>query len=377
MQRELLTKNYQRVVIKVGTSLLCDASSKDGINYTMLESLRDEILFLRGEGKQVMLVSSGAVYVGSRVLHTYGIENKMNTSISQRQALSALGQNTLMTAYQKTMAVSGIPVAQLLLTALDFQNRRSYLNIQHTIRELLGLGVLGIVNENDTVATDELQFGENDLLSAACAALFYGELLVILTSVDGFFTKNGKRISYIDRLLPEHWQAAQGPEGPGRGGMRTKLRAAQLCNMSGIHCAILPGRAYQPIRSFFAGQDLGSLFAVRQSYKLSARKKWILFAGARGVIIVDAGARKALEDGGSSLLPMGVRELHGQFLPNEVVKIKDENGLLIGRGLINYSYREVLPMLGLSLQEMKKRNLLWRTKELVHRNNFVLETSNL
>ncbi len=366
-------QRYRRVVIKVGTSLVCDASASDGIHHGRLNMLRDEIVFLRQKGVEVMLVSSGAVYTGSQRLKSYGLNTQKNSHLARRQALSALGQHSLMGAYQQVMHSANIPVAQLLLTAGDFRNRRSYLNIQHTINELLQLDALAIVNENDTIAVDELQFGENDLLSAACAASFHADFLIILSSVEGFMM-NGKRISCIEKLLPEHWQVALGPQGPGQGGMRTKLRAAHLCRLSGISCAILSGKHPQPIQAFFSqNEDIGTYFPATARYRMSARKRWILFSCVRGLVIVDIGAREAIEKRGSSLLPVGIHSLRGQFLANEVVEVKDQTGTLIGRGIINYSYREVLPMLGLSSEQLVTKGLIWRQRELIHRSNFVLE----
>ena len=369
-------QNCRRIVIKVGTQLLSDPKARDGIDHLMLEKLAQEIAFLRKEGIQVMLVSSGAVYAGIKMLSRYELSHYelsqgKEPALRQRQALSALGQSALMSAYQKVMAKMNIPAAQLLLSAGDFQNRRTYLNMAHTITELLRLKALPIVNENDTIATEELQFGENDLLSAASAAVFHADYLLILTAVEGFML-GGERISYIEEILPEHWQAAQGPQAFGQGGMRSKLRAAHLCSLSAINCAILPGTVPNPVQSFLNGADLGTFFAVRQGPKLSARKRWLLLSPARGTVIIDRGAREALEKHGSSLLPVGLRKIQGHFLNNEVIEIKDENEKLVGRGLTNYSYKEVLLMLRQGAQDPQRQKAPGRQAELIHRDNLVL-----
>ena len=374
-------QNPLRVVVKVGTNLISDSKSADGINSRMLEKIAQEVISLQKMGIQVVLVTSGAVHAGSVMLAKNNLKSAKNSKESsdlrRRQALSAIGQNIIISAYQRAMAKLDLPVAQLLLTAGDFQNRRTYTNIVKTMSELINLGVLAIVNENDTIATDELQFGENDLLSAACAAAFRADFLFILTSVDGFFMNN-KRVPYIDTLSAEHWQAAKGPETLGRGGMQSKLRAAQLCNLSGINCAILPGDKEKVITQFLAAKDLrthdvGTFFPAKKSSKMKARKKWLLFSCSRGAVSIDSGARQAIEKQGSSLLAVGIRGLRGHFLSNEVIEIEDETGALLGRGIINYNYREILPMIGKSADELRQENLLWRQKELIHRDNLVME----
>ena len=367
-------QDCRRLVIKVGTQLLSDPSAKDGIDHLMLEKLAQEIVFLRKQGIQVMLVSSGAVYAGTKLLSDYGISKRKKVVLRERQALSALGQSILMSAYQKVMAKMNIPVAQLLLSAGDFQNRRTYLNMAHTITELSRLNALPIVNENDTIATEELQFGENDLLSAASAAVFHADYLLILTSVAGFLVR-GERIAYVEKILPEHWRAAQGPQSFGQGGMRSKLRAAHLCSLSGIGCAILPGAVSHPVQDFLNGVDIGSFFAIRPGPRLSARKRWLLLSPARGAVMIDKGTRQALEKQGSSLLPVGLCKVRGPFLSNEVIEIEDENGNLLGRGLANYSYKEVMQILKLGTQssQKQKQDFLGRQSEIIHRDNLVLE----
>ena len=373
MRAIIKAKSPKRIVIKIGTSLLSDEKSHDGLAHAMLDKICHEIVELRKKGCEVLLVSSGAVRLGSESLKkTYHITEEKKPSIGYRQALSAIGQNKLMGAWEKKLLSHKIPVAQLLLTARDFRDRRAYLNIQHTLHELLLLGALPIINENDTIAVEELQFGENDLLSAACSSLFQAEYLLILTSVTGFLLDE-KRVGVMNYIEAKHWHTAKGPDGLGRGGMRAKLRAAELCMQSGIHCAILPGKANDPLVSFLRGDDVGTFFPAQERLRLSARKKWILFACARGAIIIDNGACQALQKTGSSLLPVGVIRLRGHFLNNEIIEIEDENGKLLGRGLSNYSYREVLAMIGVGAKALRQRKLITRGDALVHRNNLILE----
>ena len=250
----------KRVVIKVGTNFICNnqnavlSSKKENIksiNEINLKKLCSEIISLREKNIQVMLVTSGAVFTGKFELKNKGIN--LDNTLEHRQAYSAIGQSILMSYYQEEFQKYNIPLAQLLLTANDFIQRRSYLNIAQTINALLELETLAIVNENDTVATEELQFGENDLLSAACASIFKADYLCILTTIEGFIYEN-KRLDFIEKIEEKHLEQAKGPDTAGRGGMQTKLKAANLCALSGIHCAILPGFHDRPISSFLPGR---------------------------------------------------------------------------------------------------------------------------
>lgn len=365
----------RRIVIKVGTSLLTDSTDSEGVNRDMIAKLREEILFLRGKGVQVILVSSGAVGLGRTTVKRFPGQNgtRDEEKLARRQALSALGQGRLIATYAKTFEPDGIPVAQLLLTARDFGDRRAYLNIGHTLHELLALGALPVVNENDTVSTEELRFGDNDLLSAACASLFGADLLVILTSVEGFIV-NGARVSYLPRVSESEMKHALGPSGPGSGGMETKMRAGQLCLLGGEALAILPGNTPSPVQALFRGDDIGTLIAGPIPVRpLSARQRWLLYARTEGSLVIDQGARAALVERGSSLLPVGVREARGRFLAGDLVELLDESGRILGRGVVNYSAREVTAGIGRSAKEIAEQRLFHRATELIHRNNLILE----
>lgn len=364
--------NIRRVVIKVGTSLITDSTAEDGISAVMIAKLRDEIRYLRERGIATALVSSGSVGAGRHILRNFGRSLQPDPNITRRQALAALGQSRLVSRYAEAFAGDGIPVAQLLITARDFRDRRAYLNVGRTFHELLDIGALAVVNENDTISTDELQFGDNDLLSAIVASLFDADLLILLTSVEGFLV-DGRRIPEIDRLDANLRHQAGGPAGPGRGGMSTKLRAGELCSMSGGALAILPGDHEHPVRAFFEREDIGTFVKIPRPKPLSARKQWLLFARAEGGVTVDAGAARALAERGKSLLPVGIRAVRGRFLAGEVIEITDESGRLIGRGIANYSYRETQSMLTLSAAEIRERGLAPRADEVIHRDNLILE----
>ncbi len=368
-------RSAKRIVVKVGTSLLTDSADSEGVHRDMIAKLREEILFLRGRGAQVILVSSGAVGLGRTTVKRFpGATGAAATEkLARRQALSALGQGRLIATYAKTFEPDGIPVAQLLLTARDFGDRRAYLNIGHTLHELLALGALPVVNENDTVSTEELRFGDNDLLSAACASLFGADLLVILTSVEGFIVE-GARVPYLESVPESQMKHALGPSGPGSGGMETKMRAGQLCLLGGEALAILPGRMSSPVQALFRGDDIGTIVAGPVPARtLSARQRWLLYARTEGSLVIDQGARSALVERGSSLLPVGVREVRGRFLAGDLVEVLDEEGRILGRGVVNYSAQEVTAGIGRSAKELADEHLFHRATELIHRNNLILE----
>jgi len=366
-------RNARRIVIKVGTSLLSDPSESDGVKKEMILKLRDEILFLRNLKIDVILVTSGSQGMGRHVLKNVKKTALLkDTSISRKQALAAIGQGRLMAVYSDMFEKSGIIVAQILITARDFRDRRTYINIGHTIEEILSMGGLPIVNENDTVSTDELQFGDNDVLSAACASLMHADALIILTSVEGFM-KDGEKISYLSGVGADDMKHAGGSSGPGTGGMITKLRAAKLCSLSGNICAILPGAHRTPVRSLLDGEDVGTVICSRPDGRMNARKRWLLYSVNRGSVIVDQGARIALVDRGSSLLPAGIIKTDGEFFAGDVIEIKEASGVSLGRGIVNYSSKELESMLGMKVEDLRSRGKNMHADEIIHRNNMILE----
>lgn len=363
----------RRAVLKIGTSLITESEPPYGVNRQMIEKIGQEVLFLRERNIQTLLVSSGAVAMGREVLRgVTGYTPLQDPALVRKQALAAIGQSRLMALYAEYFERLGIPTAQLLVTARGFRDRRAYLNVGNTLEELIAMGVLPIVNENDTVSTEELNYGDNDILSAACTALFRADLLIILTSVAGFLM-DGRRIPFLSRIGPDQRAQAGGPDGPGRGGMTTKLRAGELCLRGGEILAILPGGAPDPVQGLFRGDDIGTVIAGERRRKLSARKRWLLYVRTTGSVVIDGGARRALVERGSSLLPAGIIRLKGRFLAGDVIDCEDETGAVIGRGICNYSYRELLPLLGRNADELRQRGLVPRTEEVIHRNNMILE----
>ncbi len=366
LQKAIATS--KRVVLKVGSGLIAktnEASEPNGLDRSMIEKLRDEVLFLRSRGIEVILVSSGAVAMGRSVLRKTlpGYHPLSNPGLSRKQALAAVGQARLISLYGEIFAEKGLAVSQILITARDFRDRNAYLNIGHTLQELLRLGIVPIINENDTVSTEELRFGDNDLLSAACAALLHSDLLILLTSVNGFFM-NESRVKVLTSITADALEAAGGPTGPGSGGMRTKIRAGQLGLRTGFRVAILPGRHPAPVRSLFHGEDIGTIIGSTQPSHMKARKMWLLFARTRGAVMIDDGAVQALRHRGSSLLGAGIRELRGSFTQADVVEILDLQGRSVGRGIVRAGSREIQASIDAG------RPLPY---EVIHRNDLIIE----
>lgn len=373
--REETLKHIQdskRVVIKIGSSLIAP-SSPDGssaVDRSMIEKLRDQVLFLRQLGKEVILVTSGAVAMGRTVLGDTlpDYHPLTNPGLSRKQALAAVGQARLIALYGEVFAQARLPVSQILITARDFRDRNAYLNIGHTLTELLRLGIIPIINENDTVSTVELRFGDNDLLSAACAALLHADLLVLLTSVEGFL-RDGERLPYFGHIDAGVIAGAGGPSGPGSGGMRTKIRAGELGLRTGFRVAILPGRHPQPVQALFAGMDIGTVIGQPHLAEMSARKKWLLFVRTQGSIVVDEGAAKALTERGSSLLAAGICEIRGNFAQHDVVEIVNLTGISLGRGIARVGARTLQRL----LEHRSKGEPFPVEDEIVHRNDLILE----
>ena len=351
-----------RIVIKVGTGLLADET---GVQLEMIQKLAGEIRFLREGGRQVILVSSGAVGAGRDALKNRKDYRPLpEPGLSRKQALAAIGQAHLISIYRRIFADFELDTAQLLFSARDFRDRRAYLNIGHTLNELLDLNVVPIINENDTVSTEELKFGDNDMLSAACAGLFHADCLMILTTVEGFL-KDGVRIGLIEDVDDEILAHAGGPTGPGSGGMRTKMEAGRLGQKVGHFTAILPGKSQEPIRALMKGEDLGTLippFSEEVRNRMAARKRWILYVPGEGLLHVDDGARKALMERGASLLSAGIKKVEGYFRQDDVVEVLDSSGMVIARGLASLGSGE--------LQQSLDNET---SVEALHRDNMILD----
>ncbi|MDD6337231.1 MAG: glutamate 5-kinase [Lentisphaeria bacterium] len=368
--RKQILKNSRRVVLKVGTRLLADQ--------TAIARLVLQIHELRQSGRQVILVSSGAVGMGMRAS---GLKRRPR-HLSEVQALAAMGQVKLMAMYEAECAKYGFKAAQLLLTADDLRSRERHLNAVNCIEALLAHDVLPIINENDPVSVSELKFGDNDTLAALLGSMIRADLTIILTTVDGLLDKNpdgtlGKRISVVRGVTAGLKEIASGTDDAAFsiGGMASKLNAAELLNSAGEALWIASGSDADVIARIFAAEDVGTVFLPPDGiHKMGSRKRWLAsFSRPSGVVSVDDGAADALTKKGSSLLPSGVVSVTGNFRRGDVVKItRASDGAVLAKGITNFSSEEA----GL-IAHHKSADLTTllgcdAEDELVHRNNMVL-----
>ncbi|TDX48997.1 glutamate 5-kinase [Orenia marismortui] len=368
--REIVNQ-AKRIVVKVGSSTLTYQNAK--LNFGRIERLIRQIADLRNQGKEVILVSSGAVAAGQGELD---LSQPPNT-IPQKQALAAIGQGILMKTYEKIFNEYGQKVAQVLLTQKDLTDRKRYLNSRNTLSQLLDYNVIPIINENDTVAVQEIKFGDNDTLSALVGSLIDADLLIILSDIDGLYTadprkdKSATLIKQVDSIT-DKITALAGDAGSkrGTGGMITKIRAAEISTRSGIPLVIANGSFDNILSQISQGKDLGTLFLPQS--KLASREKWIAFnLDIEGKIIVDQGAVAALTKDGSSLLPCGIIDIQGDFTAGAVVDIIDQRGNKLARGLVNYSKEEIEVIKGLHTSKIKSKLGYEDYDEVIHRDNLV------
>lgn len=371
MSREALT-SAKRIVIKIGSALLTNDGA--GLNKQGIAHWVDQIAALKKQGLEVILVSSGSVAEGMTRL---GWKKRPN-ALHELQAAAAVGQMGLVQCYETNFSRHEFLTAQVLLTHADLSNRTRYLNARSTLRTLLDLGVVPIINENDTVITDEIRFGDNDTLGALVANLVEADSLIILTDQDGLFTadpRHDKSATLIESARAEDplIQAMAGDGGAlGRGGMITKVRAGRLAARSGACSVIVGGRIENVLTRLFKGESLGTLLVSDQE-PMAARKQWI--AGhlqTRGEITIDEGAVNALIKGGKSLLPVGAVAVNGNFGRGEVVALMNGAGVVIAKGLANYSSLETQKILRKDSKEIAQILGYMDEPELIHRDNLVL-----
>ena len=361
----------RRIVIKVGSAVLSD---QGGLRANVIEHLTEQIEALLGRGRQIVLVTSGAIAAGRARLGHHG------TSMAERQAAAATGQIELMRQWAKAFDVRGRTIAQLLLTHQDVAERPRRLNAVHTIRALLAADVLPVVNENDTVAVEEIRMGDNDVLSSLVAGLIQAELLIILSDVPGVLTGD-PRTRADARLIPlitdaeaEMRGLVAESAGPlGSGGMATKLQAARQAARAGISVIIAPGRERDAIMAATdPACEIGTLI-VPTLKRLRGRKHWIAFAlRPAGALAVDQGAAEALRTKGRSLLASGIREVRGNFRSGDCVSLLDNDDIEFGRGLVNYPAADVVRVKGRRSAEIVRVLGYKLADEIVHRDNFVL-----
>lgn len=366
----------ERIVVKVGSNLV---ATPDGVfNEAQLDGVVAEIAALAAQGREVLLVTSGAVRLG---LARMGLVGGPRPDLSTRQAAAAVGQVELMAWYNTLFRRHGCTVGQLLLTGDDISDRKRYLHIRNTLLPLLHqYHVIPVINENDSVSVEGVQIGENDRLAALIAGKVQCDLLVILSDVEGLYTANptttpdAKLLHEVREITPAIEKMAGGStSGVGRGGMRSKLIAVRIARRMGTHTVVALGRLPQVITRILQGEEVGTLFMARDENRLGARKQWLGFAAApRGTLTVDAGAAGALVQRGSSLLPVGVREVDGNFQAGDVVTVLDAGGREIARGLVNYTTDEMRQIAGKHTVQIEEILGYHPYDEAIHRDNLIL-----
>lgn len=361
-----------RWVVKIGSALLTNDGR--GLDLEAIGQWVDQVARLRRQGVEVVLVSSGSIAEGMKRL---GWSSRPK-EIYRQQAAAAVGQMGLVRAYEASFSRHGLRTAQVLLTHDDLSNRKRYLNARSTLRTLIKFGVIAVVNENDTVATSEIRFGDNDTLGALVANAVEADALILLTDQKGLYEADPRHhpdAAFVEEARAEDRRLAAmagGGGALGRGGMATKVRAARLAARSGAQTVIASGREPDVLVRLFAGENIGTLL-VPEREPMAARKQWI--AGqlqARGELVLDAGAVRALVSHGRSLLPAGVLAVSGDFSRGEMVQMKDEAGVLVARGLVNYGVEDARRIIGHPSGDILDLLGFMGDPELVHRDNLVL-----
>lgn len=371
--REAL-KKAKRIVVKVGTSTITYANGKR--NFSQIDRLARELSDLQNQGKEMILVSSGAVAVG---VDRLGLPAKPST-IPGKQACAAVGQGVLMHTYEKLFADYGQIVAQVLITRTEAIDRHRYANCRNTFMTLLQQGVIPIVNENDVVALDELKIGDNDNMSALVAGIVDADLVIILSDIDGLYTANpathpeATLVHTVQEITPEVEASAGGVgSSRGTGGMATKIQAAKAATNSGIQLVIASGTEKNAIPRILQGEEIGTLFVSREN-RLQFRKRWLAFgAKIQGSIVVDDGCAKAIRKaGGCSILPAGIYQVVGDFQSGSTVSVIDKEGHELARGLVHYTAAELEKIKGCKSGDIEGILGHKNFDEVIHRDDLVI-----
>jgi len=371
--RVALLKDIRRIVIKIGSRVL--ASSTRGLNTQRIRRITKEIASLRQEGYEVVVVSSGAIVAGMKEL---GLSNKPK-GIPLKQAAAAIGQSKLIQMYERNFSKFGIKAAQILLTRDDITDRRRFLNARNTLLTLLSYGVVPVINENDTVAIDEIKFGDNDLLSGLVTNVIDADLLIILSDIEGLFTadpsvhSNAKLIPVVEEITKDiETIAGDSKSIEGTGGMASKVETAKRASGYGIPAIIMNGKRPGLLVKALKGFDVGTIFLPNKS-RLTSRKHWIASAlPTSGHLILDKGAKDALMLRGRSLLPSGISDIKGHFEAGDAVTCEDEHGKVFAKGLTNYNSREIVKIRGKKTGEIEAILGYKDYDEVIHRDNLVV-----
>jgi glutamate 5-kinase len=371
LEGDVRHRTFRRIVLKVGTSTLTGGQTI--VDPRHIAALAQDVAAAVQSGREVLVVSSGAIVTGAGLL---GLRRPGRT-LSQKQALAAVGQPLLMQRYAAAFEHAGLRVGQVLLTQRDFAIRRQYVNARRTLEALLALGVVPIINENDTVATEEIQIGDNDTLSALVASLVGADLLVILSDVAGLMTGDPRQrrdvrlIPLVPRIDAAVLRAARRTSSvQGIGGMATKINAARTATASGV-VTVITGGVHRPLSRLLQGEQHGTMFLAEPRLP-SSRRRWLaLGIPARGALVIDDGARAALQRGGS-LLAAGIVDVEGTFESGEAIVIRDTHGAEVARGVVGYPSAEVARIKGIRSGEIARVLGGKTAREVVHRDNLIL-----
>jgi len=372
--RKKYLKKIKKVVIKIGSSSL--TSSEGGLDMDNLMKFTSEVSDLSEDGLKTIIVSSGAIAAGLKYL---GIKEKPK-KFPELQAVAAVGQHDLMRVYSSFFYKRDKKVGQILLTREDTTKREQYLNIKNTIISLLDMNVIPIINENDSVALDEIKFGDNDTLAALVAGLVEADLLIILSDIEGLFSKNPKSnkdaelISLVKEVTPDLERIAGGiGSSYGSGGMITKIRAAKICSFSGIPLVIANSRKENVLRKIITGENVGTFFVPEESKKIASLKRWIAFGMiTKGSIKIDKGAEDAIVKKGKSLLPVGVTEVVGNFVKGDNVAIISCDGKIIAKGISNFTSDEISRIKGKREENILQEFGYSLCCEIIHRDSMII-----
>jgi glutamate 5-kinase len=367
-----MVSRARRIVVKIGSGTL---TRDDGLNLSLIKKLAANISELKAQNRKIVIVSSGAIAAG---LKKVGLSERPST-IQEKQACAAVGQASLMMAYEKAFSRHGHQVAQILLTTNDLSNRRRYLNARNTLTTLFEWDIIPIINENDTVAVEEIKVGDNDTLSGMITGLVEADLLINLTDIDGLYDRDPRddadaefisEVKSVGRKIEA--MAGAIPGSLGTGGMFTKVRAAKQVAKRGVPTVIANGKTKNILKRILAGEELGTLF-LPTAETLPQRKFWIAYTSKiQGQVIVDDGARRALLKQGKSLLPSGITAVKDQFNLGDAIEIADAKGLVIAVGLTNYSSKEITRILGCQTCDIESLLGYKHADEVIHRDNLVV-----
>ena len=374
MNRKKVLKKVRRIVIKIGSGVLT-SPDRSGLDDTVIEEITRQVSTLHKSGYEMILVSSGAIAAGVKELNL----KKTPVDIPHKQAAAAIGQSRLIGKYERHFKREGLNVAQILLTHDDLSNRIRYLNAKNTILTILSYKVIPIINENDTVAVDEIKFGDNDTLSAMVANLIEADLLIILSDVKGLYSADPKLdptaelIPVVEKITNEiEVMAGDSRSATGVGGMVTKIQAAKRLSHSGIPTVIVGGKGNGIIEAVIKGEEVGTLFLPEED-KLGSKKYWIAYTlKSKGKVRVDNGAKNVLIADGKSLLPSGILEIEGKFKSGDMVSCIDSRNREFARGLVNYSSNELKKIKGKRSSEIEEILGYKMVDEAIHRDNLVI-----